>query len=295
MKTAVRYKLFLIFGTIALIAIVSLALIWLFRPEPIDPHAGQVYINDGFGMIWMTPLEGVEANTLGQPDFRIVNGVPYYTGEDFDVLRGVDVSEHQYDIDWNLTGRADLDYAYIRVGYRGYTEGGLFEDPYFKANIQGALDSGLDVGVYMFSQAISVEEAVQEAEFVLNLLQGYKVTLPVIYDWEKIEGGGARTDDLEPAVLTECAIAFCETIKAAGYEPGVYFNRYLGYYGYDLSKLTEYTFWVAVPGDFPDFYYASDMWQYTFEATVPGINTPADMNLMFIPRVVETPAPEEQG
>ena len=147
----------------------------------------------------------------------------------------------------------------------------------------------------MFSQAVSGEEAVQEAEFVIERLKGYKVTLPVIFDWEKIEGGGARTDNLDPAVLTECALAFCQTIENAGYEPGVYFNRYLGYYGFDLSRLTDYTFWVAVPGEFPDFYYASDMWQYTFEATVPGMNTPADMNLMFIPRVVETPAPEEQG
>ena len=292
MKTAVRYKLFLIFGTIILIGIVSTLLIWLFRPEAVDPHAGQVYINDGFGMVWITPLEGVDANILSQPDFRIVNGHPYYTGDDFDIRRGIDVSEHQYDIDWNLTGRADIDYAYIRIGYRGYTEGGLFEDPYYKANIQGALNNGLDVGVYMFSQAISVEEAVAEAEFVLHLLDGYKITLPVIYDWEKIEGGGARTDDLDPMTLTDCAVAFCQTIEAAGYEPGVYFNRYLGYYGYDLTRLTDYKFWVAVPGDYPDFYYASDMWQYSFTATVPGIDTPTDMNLMFIPRVTEAPAPE---
>ena len=294
MKTAVRTNLILLFAFIIFIAIASLLLIWLFRPAPVDPHEGQVLINDGFGMVWITPLEGVEVNKLSQAEFRIANGQPYYTGEDFVTRRGIDVSEHQYDIDWELAGRADIDYAYIRLGYRGYTEGGLFEDPYYQANIKGALKSGLDVGVYIFSQAISVEEAVQEAEFVIDHLKGYKVTLPVIFDWEKIEGGGARTDNLDPAVLTDCAIAFCQTIEAAGYEPGVYFNRYIGYYGFNLSRLTDYTFWVAVPGEYPDFYYASSMWQYSFEGTVPGINTPTDMNLMFIPKVIETPAPETE-
>ena len=292
MKTAVRINLFLLFGFILLIALTSFLLIWLFGPEAVDPHEGQVLINDGFGMVWLTPLEGVEASSLSQTNFRIVNSHPYYTGEAFDVRRGVDVSEHQKEIDWTLAGKADIDYAYIRVGYRGYTEGGLFEDPYYQDNIKGALANGLDVGVYMFSQAISVEEAVQEAEFVIERLKGYNVTLPVMFDWEKIEGGGARTDNLDPATLTECALAFCRTIESAGYEPGVYFNRYLGYYGFDLSQLTNYTFWVAVPGEYPDFYYASDMWQYSFEGTVPGIDTPTDMNLMFIPRVVDTPESE---
>ncbi len=295
MKTAVKLKLSLLFGLILGSVAISLLLIWLFRPEAADPHEGQVYIDDGFGMVWITPLEGVPVNTLSMADFRITDGKPYYTGQDFQVRRGVDVSEHQEEINWELAGQADLDYAYIRAGYRGYTEGGLFEDPYFKANIKGALDSGLDVGVYFFSQAISAQEAVDEADFLLELLEGYRVTLPVIYDWEKIEGGGARTDDLSSQTLTECALAFCQTVQNAGYEPGVYFNRYLGYYGYDLSQLTDYSFWVAVPGQYPDFYYAADMWQYSFEAEVPGIETPTDMNLLFIPLAAETPAPSETG
>ena len=115
-----------------------------------------------------------------------------------------------------------------------------------------------------------------------------------MFDWEKIEGGGARTDGLDPTTLTECAVAFCETVKNAGFEPGVYFNRYLGYYGFDLSRLTDYPFWVAVPGDFPDFYYASDFWQYSFSGSVPGIPTETDMNLMFIPKVTETEEPGQQ-
>ncbi len=295
MKTAVRYKIGLLFSLLLLIGIVSMLLIWLFRPAERDPHEGQVYINDGFNMVWITPLEGVDPSPLSLQNFRIVDGQPYYTGQDFETRRGIDVSEHQQEIDWALASQTGIDYAYIRAGYRGYTEGGLFEDPYYAANIRGAMDSGLDVGVYMFSQAISPEEARQEAEFVLELLDGKALDLPVIFDWEKIDGGGARTDNLEPEVLTECALAFCQAIQAAGYEPGIYFNRYLGYYGYDLSRLTDYCFWVAVPGEYPDFYYATDMWQYSFEAEVPGVPTPTDINLLFIPLAPETPAPVEEG
>ena len=289
MKTALRKRTLIIF----LIAVLMLGaavfiMVKLFEPESVDPHEGQVYINDGFGMVWITPLEGVPVNTLTQADFRIINGEPYYTGTDYTVQRGIDVSEHQMDIDWAKASK-NIDYAYIRLGYRGYTEGGLFEDPYFEKNLKGALDSGLQAGVYFFSQAVTPEEAVEEAEFVIERIKDKKVSLPVVYDWEKIEQD-ARTKDLPPEVLNECAAAFCETVKAAGYVPAIYFNRYLGYYMYDLSKLTDYDFWLAVPGSCPDFYYASDMWQYSFTSEIPGISEPTDMNLRMVP--VPEPSPE---
>jgi len=291
MRTAYRNKMAVILVLAIVFAIIVALVVVLFAKEPPDPHEGQVYINDGFGMVWMTPLEGVEANTLTQADFRILNGQPYYNGTAYETMRGIDVSEHQWGIDWAKVADANIDFAYVRLGYRGYTEGGLFEDPYFKQNVEGALKNGMQVGVYFFSQAISVEEALEEAEFVLERIKKYNITLPVVFDWEKIEGDG-RANNLDTGVLNDCAIAFCEAVKEAGYEPAIYFNRYLGYYAYDLSRLTDYKFWVAVPGDFPDFYYATDIWQYTFTATVPGIDEPTDMNLMFEPIVTESPAPE---
>lgn len=292
MKTAVRAKNIVIIILVILVLVLAVALmVQVFKSEEPDPHEGQVYINDGFGMVWMTPLEGVDVNELEQSQLRMVNGHPQYSGTDFETRRGIDVSEHQYDIDWQQVATADVDFAFIRLGYRGYTEGGMFEDPYYQQNIQGATANGIDVGVYFFSQATNVQEAIEEAQFVLERLEGYNVTMPVVYDWEKIEGGGARTDGLDTQILDECAIAFCETIKNAGYEPCIYFNRYLGYYGFDLSKLTDYKFWVAVPGDYPDFYYACDIWQYTFTATIPGIEYETDMNLMFIPTATDQPEP----
>lgn len=285
MKTAVKYRLILIAIAVLVLAAAVVIVALSLRPEPVDPHEGQVYIYDGFDWIWMTPLPGVEANSLTAEDFSNQSGRPTYTGSDYQVLRGVDVSEHQHEIDWAQVAASGVDYAYVRLGYRGYTEGGLFEDPYFRANVEGALANGLQVSVYFFSQAISVQEAIEEAEFVLERIKDYNITLPVVYDWEKINGEtAARTDNLDFSILNDCAVAFCDTMKNAGYAPAIYFNRHLGYYGYDLSRMTDYDFWFALPeSPFPNFYYAVDMWQYSFTEQVPGIAEPTDMNLMFIP------------
>ena len=285
MKTAVKYRLILIAIAVLVLAAAVVIVALSLRPEPVDPHEGQVYIYDGFDWIWMTPLPGVEANSLTAEDFSDRSGCPTYTGSDYQVLRGIDVSEHQHEIDWAQVAASGVDYAYVRLGYRGYTEGGLFEDPYFRANVEGALANGLQVSVYFFSQAISVQEAIEEAEYVLARIRDYNITLPVVYDWEKINGEtAARTDNLDFSILNDCAVAFCDTVRNAGYEPAIYFNRHLGYYGYDLSRMTDYDFWFALPeSSFPNFYYAVDMWQYSFTEQVPGIAEPTDMNLMFIP------------
>ena len=285
MKTAVKYRLILIAIAVLVLAAAVVIVALSLRPEPVDPHEGQVYIYDGFDWIWMTPLPGVVANSLTAEDFSDRSGCPTYTGSDYQVLRGIDVSEHQHEIDWAQVAASGVDYAYVRLGYRGYTEGGLFEDPYFRANVEGALANGLQVSVYFFSQAISVQEAIEEAEYVLARIRDYNITLPVVYDWEKINGEtAARTDNLDFSILNDCAVAFCDTVKNAGYEPAIYFNRHLGYYGYDLSRMTDYDFWFALPeSSFPNFYYAVDMWQYSFTEQVPGITGETDMNLMFIP------------
>lgn len=296
MRTAHRNKTALILVTVILAALVAALVIGLLsKKEPEDPHKGQVYIYDGFDWIWMTPLEGVPANELTEESFSSNDGRIEYTGTDYDVLRGVDVSEHQLDIDWKQVAASGVDYAYIRVGWRGYTEGGLFEDAYFERNIQGALDAGLHVGVYMFSQAVTVQEAIEEADFVLERIGKYNVTLPVVFDWEKIEAAEARSHGLTMELRTDCARAFCETVKSAGYVPCVYFNRNLGYYGYDLTRLTDYEFWFSLPeSGFPNFYYACDMWQYSFTETVPGIAEPTDMNLWFIAKPKVSPSPDAE-
>ena len=290
MRTAARPRL----GLILLLLLVLLAagfLLYRVLKPVLDPHAGQVYLYDGFDWIWYTPLEGVKTNPWKEEDFRFAGGIPSYLHEDYAVKRGIDVSEHQKEIDWSQVRSAGLDYACIRLGRRGYTEGQLFEDPYYKRNMQDAAANGLEIGVYFFSQAVNVQEAIEEARFVLERLSGYSVQLPVYFDWEKIDTEDSRTKSLSLDIRTDCAVAFCQTVRNAGYESGIYFNRNIGYYGYDLSRLTDYSFWFALPqATYPSFYYAVDSWQYSFSETVPGIATETDMNLFFVPVPPETEA-----
>ena len=286
MRTIRRNGLYIFVSVfVVLLALALLIAYFLKRPkEEPDPHAGQVYLYDGYDWIWMTPLEGVPVNEL-TADVFADSGAVRYLGTKYDTLRGVDVSEHQMEIDWNKVAASGVDYAYIRLGRRGYTEGGLFEDPWYQRNLKGANAAGLKTGVYFFSQAVNVAEAIEEAQFVIERILQYRVDIPVVYDWEKVADPNARTAELSVQTRTDCAVAFCETIRRAGYTPCVYFNRNLGYYGYDLTRLMDYMFWFSLPESrFPNFYYACDMWQYSFTETVPGIEGATDMNLWFLPR-----------
>ena len=259
------------------------------RPEPTpDPHEGMVQVDDGTGLVWLPLIEELEPNMLLPEHFSSDNG---YLTCSLSCEHGIDVSEHQQEIDWEQVAASGLaDFAFIRAGYRGYTEGGLFEDLYFRDNIDGALENGIDVGVYFFSQATTAEEAIEEAQFLLELIDGYEITYPVAFDWEPMHLEEARTEGLSGDVLTDCAIAFCDTIAAAGYEPAVYFYRHLGYYDYDLGRLADYTFWVGAPGEYPDFYYRHEYWQYSYTGVVPGIEGDVDLNLHF----TDLPAPPEE-
>ena len=263
------------------------------EPEEIDPHAGQVLINDGFNDVWITPYEDVEVNDLKKEDFDKAGDTIVYTGEDYDTILGIDVSEWQGEIDWKRVAESGIQFAYIRTGCRGYTQGSLMDDARYRYNIREAMNNNIQVGVYFFSQAVNVGEAIDEAKYLLKQIKNFDISLPIMYDWEKLEDvPDARTNDLDPSIIGDCGVAFCETVKAAGYDAGVYFNRQLGYYSFDLSRLKDFKFWLAVPGDFPDFYYAGNIWQYTHEGTVPGINGEVDMNLMFIKRPEPTPEPD---
>ncbi len=256
------------------------------RARITDAHEGQVYIYDGFDWTWMTPIEGLPVNEISEANISWRGGVPSYTGEQYLALRGIDVSFHQKKIDWQKVKKAGYDVAIIQVGRRGYTKGGLSADECFEEYIKGALDAGMRVGVYFFSQAINVQEAIEEAEMTLELIEPYRdrLSMPVYYDWEKIYEYDTtpRTAGLDSTVLSDCAVAYCETIRAAGYEPGIYFSRHTGYFGFDFTRLEGVSKWFALPdAKFPSFYYEVDAWQYSFEGNVPGISEPTDVNLFF--------------
>lgn len=235
-----------------------------------------------FGDILLTPLEGMPLNPYNPEAFSVDGkGRVVYEQNGHRAKTGIDVSTHQKDIDWQAVAADGISFAMLRLGHRGYSEGGLFLDQTFAQNLQGALDAGLDVGVYFFSQAITPEEAEEEAEFVLDALGGRKLSFPVAFDWESIPGDTARTDGLDGETVTRCAAAFCKRIEDAGYKPAVYFNQTQGYLHYDLRELTEYTLWLAEYDAVPDFYYHFDLWQYTHKGQVDGIQGDVDLDLSF--------------
>ena len=148
---------------------------------------------------------------------------------------GIDVSSHQGDIDWEAVAADGVEFAFVRAVYRGYGTGKLVVDEKCIENIEGAQAAGIDVGVYVFSQAISQAEVLEEASTVLNLLDGYTLQLPIVFDVEKVNDSQARTNSLSIEDRTNLTIAFLEAIKNAGYEPMIYHNTEMGAMLLDLS------------------------------------------------------------
>ena len=253
-------------------------------PTPsVDPYEGMVQVESGYGVkMWVRELEGVPVSGFTAEDFGEDRE---YLGTDYRVTRGIDVSEHQGEIDWEAVAASGVEFAMIRAGYRGYGEAGtLREDLFFQANMDGALANGIAVGVYFFSQALNAEEAAEEAAFLLELLEPYgpgALALPVYFDWEDITHDTARTNGLDGETITDCALAFTDAMEAAGYAAGVYAYRYLGYFQYDLTRLAGLSLWIGAVGDWPDFYYAHELWQYSIEGDLPGIDGNVDLDLRF--------------
>lgn len=234
-----------------------------------------------YGSKWLDVLQGVPVNVYDNNSFSTVDGFMQYNSADVKTTSGIDVSSFQGVIDWQRVKAAGIEFAIIRLGYRGYGNGSMNLDACFKSNIQGALNAGVKVGVYFFSQAITELEAVEEANFILANIQGYNLTYPVVFDWETINASSARTNGLDPTTLSLCAKAFYNRIASGGYTPMIYFTRDLGYIRYDLSKLTDYKFWFAQYSPTPSFYYDFQMWQYSSTGTVDGISGNVDMNISF--------------
>lgn len=197
--------------------------------------------------------------------------------------QGVDVSAHQEDIDWARVAAAGTDFAMIRAGFRGYTAGTINKDAYFERNIRGALANGLQVGVYFFSQAITPQEAQEEAYQLLEWIRGYDITYPVVFDWE-VPSDEARTAYVDGATATACARAFCQVVQNAGYIPMTYGSPKKIYDGkLMLDQLQDYpAFWLAnyTAGRAPTtFLYHYDMWQYSSTGHVDGIQGDVDLNV----------------
>lgn len=214
---------------------------------------------------------------------QIIDGVRYRFDEDGSLIpeqRGVDVSKWNGTIDWQAVAKAGIDFAVIRVGYRGYSAGTLVEDSYFKKNIDGATKAGVKVGIYFYSQAITEAEAVEEASMAISLVSGYKLQLPIYFDTEYVSGG--RANSLTVVQRTVIAKAFCETVKNAGYRAGIYSNYYWLRDNLNMSELNQYYVWVAHYNDKCGYPGKYDMWQYTEKGKVSGIKGNVDLNISYV-------------
>ena len=196
-------------------------------------------------------------------------------------IAGIDVSSWQYDIDWEQVAAAGAEFAIIRIGYRGSESGKINPDKYAQQNLEGAAAAGLDIGVYFFSQALTREEAEEEAYYVLDIIKDHNITMPVVFDWERVRGENSRSNTMDRRTLTNCAKTFLETIEFAGYNAMIYFNGHQSRNLLYLSELKEYDFWLASYTDRMDFPYKVNMWQYTDEGQIPGIDTYCDFNVYF--------------
>ena len=222
-----------------------------------------------------------EKNPFGRYDFQY-NRHNYLLLQDLPSWAGVDVSAWQGEIDWEKVAASGIEFAMIRLGYRGYEAGKLNEDKYAQRNLTKAKDAGLKVGAYFFSQALSIEEADEEIEFMLDILGEHYLAMPIVLDWE-IPSAQARTyGKMDARTLTDIQLHFCQVMEEKGYTPMVYFNTHQSENLYYLSELEDYGFWLAFYQERMTYPWKVEMWQYTDSGTVPGINGPVDLNV-YIP------------
>ncbi len=195
-------------------------------------------------------------------------------------VMGIDVSSHQGSIDWQAVGQSGIRFVFVRLGYRGYSDGSLHADPQAAENLAGARAAGLQVGAYFFSQALTPEEAREEAAFALEILDGFVPDLPVVYDWEYVSAD-ARTGNMDRRTLTDCTLTFCQEIAKGGRDPMIYFNSSQSRDLLYLEELEQYPWWLAKYDLAMDFPCKVDLWQYTNQGQLPGITGNVDIDLMF--------------
>lgn len=248
-----------------------------------DFFPDEIVVADSGKYYFFPILETLAKNTYDSDAFMAdEDGVMhYYVDGERASRKGIDVSRYQDKIDWEKVAADEVDYAFIRLGIRGYTEGEILEDETFETNINGALKNDIDVGVYFFTQALSEEEAEEEAGFVIESIAPYKVTYPVVIDVEAVTSTKARGNDLTSDERTKYCIAFCEKIKEAGYTPMIYGNLKTFTLLLNIEELEEYDKWFAYYDDMYYFPYDFKIWQYTNKGTVSGIKGDVDMNISF--------------
>lgn len=253
-----------------------------------DYNANGTYYTDPVYTGWQT-IDGkvyyYTSNHQRVTGSQVISGISYNFGSDGALQQGsgkngIDVSSHQGNIDWASVKAAGINFAIIRVGYRGSQTGALVEDSCFKKNIQGATANGINVGVYFFTQATTEAEAVEEASMALTLCSGYNLSYPIFVDTEN-GSGAARANGLDKGTRTACVAAFCKTIANGGRKAGVYASKSWYNNKIDASAFSNYFIWVAQYNTTCNYKGKYNMWQYSSKGSVPGIKGNVDVNIAY--------------
>ena len=267
---------------VELVLILAVVIAHGMLPEPAAPTVAAVATTEPSESIhyhWQVLPPRIPLNDFQPENFVMKDGFMTCTTAPY--MTGIDVSSHQGDIDWKQVKEAGVEFVIIRLGYRGYgEEGRLVKDPRAQEYYEGAKAQGLLVGGYVFSQALNVDEAVEEAKMALEVTAEWELDLPVAFDWEYLHFE-ARTEDMHPAIITDCANAFCATLVEGGVQPMLYTGLYVK--TLKLEEVVGYPMWLALYTENMSYDYWLDFWQYSCTGKVPGIETDVDLNI-YLPK-----------
>ena len=239
----------------------------------------------------------IPVNSYIQDNFTVEDGFRAYYDENGEKIShlGVDISYHQKSVDWDKLKEAGVEFVMLRCGYRGYTEGGLVKDEKFDEYARACNEAGIPLGVYFFTQAVTVDEAINEADFVIKLIEDYDISYPVALDTEYVSDSSARTNDdsIDEELRTKMSIAFLERVREAGYYPMIYASENWIRRQLLFEELQEYDFWAPQYLEKNDFLYDHTIWQYTESGRIPGIEEEVDINISMVDYASFVPALRE--
>lgn len=201
-------------------------------------------------------------------------------------INGIDVSQHNGTINWSKVKADGINYAFIRVGYTGYRKDKFSTnyDTKYKTNLTNAIKAGVKVGAYWYSQAISTSEARQEAKKLVSVLSSYKISMPVVMDYEFAGTSKGRLDSakLSKSKKTSIALAFLDEVKKAGYDGCLYANMNFLTNQLNASTISNsYTVWLAHYTTNTSYTGEFDYWQYSSKGKVNGISGNVDVNFFY--------------
>lgn len=252
--------------------------------DTVDEHANQTLVTYADKREeWVDINSGLELNTYDVSKYKYSKPeMKYFVDGKQASFFGVDISSKQGEVDFSKLKKAGCDYVMIRIGQRGYSSGRIVMDENYKKNLEGAKKADLDIGVYFASQAVTREELLEEVTALLDVIDAYSISYPVVFDMEAVEDDLARSDALDVESRTRLAKLFLSEVEEAGYIPMLYGNKECLITKLNMEELEEYGVWLAQKADTPDYPYQYQMWQYTDSGTVSGVEEETRLSVSHI-------------